>query len=45
MPSKKALEDEILKYGNIASIFKEVNGSYKTTDGTFDNYGYIITKK
>ena len=45
VPSKKALEDEILKYGNIASVFKEVSGSYKTTDGTFDNYGYIITKK
>ena len=45
VPSKKGVEDQILKYGNIVSVFKEVEDSYKTEVGSFDNYGYIITKK
>tara|TARA_B100001250_G_scaffold67363_3_gene53933 strand:+ start:13069 stop:13917 length:849 start_codon:yes stop_codon:yes gene_type:complete len=45
VPSKEDVEEVILKHGNIISSFKEVKDSYKTEDGSFDNFGYIVTKK
>jgi len=45
IPSKTQFESLILKYGNIVSTIKEKNSTYKTVDGNFDNYGYVITKK
>ena len=45
IPSKTKFESLLLKYGNIISVINEKKSTYKTVDGSFDNYGYIVTKK
>lgn len=45
IPSKKQIESLIMKYGTIVYGIKEVKASYPTTEGSFDNYGYLITGK
>ena len=41
---KKNFEEIIKKYGYILAQFKEVQEAYKTSDGFFDTYGYLILK-
>ena len=43
IPSKQRVEEKLLQYGNIIYSIKEVKSSYSTVEGTFDNYGYLVT--
>lgn len=43
IPSKEKVESLILQYGTIVYCIKEVEASYQTIEGSFDNYGYLIT--
>jgi len=45
IPSKQEVESKIKQYGNIIYSIKEVEASYPTIDGSFNNYGYLITSK
>lgn len=45
IPSKKQVESKIKQYGNVIYSIKEVEASYPTIDGSFDNYGYLITSE
>lgn len=45
IPSKQQVESIIKQYGNIVYSIKEVEATYNTIDGSFNNYGYLITSK
>jgi putative methyltransferase (TIGR04325 family) len=45
IPSKEQVESKIRQYGNIVYSVKEVEATYQTVEGSFDNYGYLITRK
>ena len=45
IPSKQQVESIIKQYGNIIYSIKEVEATYNTIDGSFNNYGYLITSK
>lgn len=45
IPSQKRFEKKILEYGNIIFKIKEIDSSYTTVEGSYDNYGYFITSK
>lgn len=45
IPSKQQVESIIEQYGNIIYSIKETEATYNTIDGSFNNYGYLITSK
>lgn len=45
IPSKQQVDSKIKQYGNIVYSIKEVEASYPTLEGSFDNYGYLITSE
>jgi putative methyltransferase (TIGR04325 family) len=45
IPSKEQVESKIRQYCNIVYSVKEVEATYQTVEGSFDNYGYLITRK
>ena len=45
IPSKQQVDSKIKQYGNIVYSIKEVEASYQTLEGSFDNYGYLITSE
>ena len=45
IPSKQQVESLFMKYGTIVYGIKEVEASYPTIKGSFDNYGYLIMCK